>query len=130
MSQRPTLLLIVVIAAVVMGLWFILQGLGYMDIGPINPGLTKPADTAQDIWDLAMNIAGAVLIIIGLISLLIAWLAYNGSRIARLILIVVIIFELISTVFNISVFSLIMAAVCIFLLYILFRPDVKQFFRA
>jgi len=129
MSQRPALLLIVVIAAVVMGLWMILQGLGYMDIGPYHPGLTIPDGTPQDVWDLAMAIAGGVLIIIGLISLLLAWLLYGGSRVARIIMIVVLILELISSIFSLPV-GLIMAAVSVFLLYVLFRPDVKQFFGA
>jgi len=129
MSQRPQLLLIVVIVVIAMGIYQILQGLGYMDIGPFHPGLEKPSGMDQALWDLAMTIAGGVLIIIGLLSLFIALLVYNGSRVGRIILIVVLIFSVIGGVLNFPV-GLFILVLSIVLLYILFRPDVKQFFRA
>ena len=130
MSQRPQLLLIVVIVVIAVGIYQILQGLGYMDIGPLHPGIENTSGMSADLWDLVMTVAGGMMIIIGLLSLLIGFMVYNGSRIARIILIVVLILELIFSLFSLNAFGLFMVVLCIVLLYILFRPDVKQYFRA
>ncbi|MDR0335265.1 MAG: hypothetical protein LBH69_05220 [Methanomassiliicoccaceae archaeon] len=130
MAERPQIVLIVVIIVAIVGLIQILNGLGLMDIGPFNP-VDKPADIGQDVWDLAMKIAGFILIFIGVITLIIALLVYKGSNFARRILIIILILGVFGSLLSFpSVWAIIDLVLCIVLLYILFRPDVKQYFKS
>ena len=102
-----------------------------MDIGPLNPGLDKPSGMDQDIWDLAMMFVGVIYIVIGLFTLLIALLVYKGSNFARRLLIIILILGVIFSVLGLpGITAIITLILCIVLLYILFRPDVKQYFRS
>lgn len=129
MAERPPIVLFVVVVVAVVGFIEIMNGLGWMGIGPFEPGLSKPTDLGKEFWDLLILAGGLMLIIIGLISIVIAILAYRGSSFARTILIIVLLLGVVGSLLSLwSTVAIVELVLCIVLLYILFRPDVKQYF--
>jgi hypothetical protein len=99
------LLFVVVVIVGAMGLYWMLQGLG---LG---------------------NFEGIILIALGAISVIFAFLMYQGIALARLVMIVILIIELVLCILTLPS-GLFFLVLCVIMLYILFRQDVKQYFGA
>jgi uncharacterized membrane protein YidH (DUF202 family) len=71
------------------------------------------------------RVLGTVLIIIGLVSLVLAWGLWTGKRWARMC---ALIFAILSIIMSLIAFHIIGLVIDVIIVYYLTRPNVKQFF--
>jgi len=115
---RPTGIAILAILEAVVGVYYLATGIRasiYLTLARLALGLPS----------IDSRFVGVVLIIIGLVSLLLAWGLWSGKGWARMTALVFAILSIIASLFSRHLIGLI---IDIIIVYYLTRPDVKQFF--
>ena len=115
---RPTGVAILAILEAIAGVYYLAIGISasiYLTLARLSFGI-PPIDS---------RFVGAVLIIIGLVSLLLAWGLWTGKGWARMTALV---FAILSIIASLISRHLIIIVIDIIIIYYLTRPNVKQFF--
>jgi uncharacterized membrane protein (DUF2068 family) len=121
---RPTGVAILAVLEAIAGVYYLVTGFGDFIAGYIIRTLAR-SGIPYDIIPLIPRLLGAVLIIIGLVSLLLAWGLWTGKGWARLTALV---FAILSIIASLLSFHLIGLVIDVIIVYYLTRPNVKQFF--
>ena len=96
----------------------------------ITDAILDQADISRDDAEGALEIAGAIAVVVGLIILGIAVGLYKGITVFWYIGVIIYLICLIGSLLTIwSGYSIVETVICIVVLYYLFRPNVKEFFK-
>ena len=109
---RPTGVAILAILEVIMGVYYLITGFGEFLTSAIIP--------------LVHSVLGTMLIIVGLLSILLAWGLWTSKGWARMVALVFAILAIILGL--IPPFHIIGQVIEVIIIYYLTRPNVKQFF--
>jgi hypothetical protein len=135
--SRPIGVTIIAILNIISGIIMLLGGIGLAAIGSVLPTMTAVDPNAGGQMALVGVLGGggiaigAVLIILGIISFIVAWGLLKGSGWAWTITIILSIISIIMGILSLvagnfgSVVNIVIAGIII---YYLFRPNVKAFF--
>ena len=131
MVKRPLMITIVSVLTMISALIIIAMG------AYLIAGADSLIDTVLDQTDMArsdaenvLEIAGAVLAVVGLIVLGVAVGLYKGITVFWYIGVIIYLICLIGSLLTIwSGYSIVETVICIVVLYYLFRPNVKEFFK-
>ena len=121
---RPTGVAILAILEAIAGVYYLVTGYGEFIATSIIRTLAR-SGIPSDIIPLISRFVGAVLIIFGLVSLLLAWGLWTGKGWARMTALV---FAILSIIVSLISFHLIGLVIDVIIIYYLTRPNVKQFF--
>jgi len=121
---RPTGVAILAILEAIAGVYYLVTGYGEFIATSIIRTLAR-SGIPSDIIPLISRFVGAVLIIFGLVSLLLAWGLWTGKGWARMTALV---FAILSIIVSLISFHLIGLVIDVVIIYYLTRPNVKQFF--
>ena len=126
------MLVIATLIVAAVGLWQLVQGaavLGFDFELPVMEGLRDMADSFAD---LESFVVGATLLMVGILTLFLAFLIFIGSRIGRTLLTIILVIAALSNAFALYVgdaYSLIELVLAIAVLVLLYRPNVSAYFR-
>ena len=121
---RPTGVTILAILEAIAGVYYLATGFGDFVATSIIRTLAG-SGIPSDILPLISRSVGAVLLIFGLASLLLAWGLWTGKGWARLIALVIAILSIIASLISFHLIGVVIDGIII---YYLTRPNVKQFF--
>jgi uncharacterized membrane protein (DUF2068 family) len=121
---RPTGVAILAILEAIAAVYYLVTGFGEFIATSILRTLAR-SGIPSDIIPLIPRFVGAVLIIFGLVSLLLAWGLWTGKGWARMTALV---FAILSIIVSLISFHLIGLVIDVVIIYYLTRPNVKQFF--
>ncbi len=121
---RPTGVAILAILEAIAAVYYLVTGFGEFIATSIFRTLMR-SGIPSDIIPLIPRFVGAVLIIFGLVSLLLAWGLWTGKGWARMTALV---FAILSIIMSLISFHLIGLVIDVIIIYYLTRPNVKQFF--
>ena len=121
---RPTGVTILAILEAIAGIYYLVTGFGDFVATAIIRTLAG-SGIPSDILPLISRSVGAVLLIFGLVSLLLAWGLWTGKGWARMIALVIAILSIIASLISFHLIGVVIDGIII---YYLTRPNVKQFF--
>lgn len=121
---RPTGVAILAILEAIAGVYYLVTGFGDFVATSIIRTLAG-SGIPSDILLLISHSVGAVLLIFGLASLLLAWGLWTGKGWALMIALVIAILSIIASLISFHLIGLVIDGIII---YYLTRPNVKQFF--
>ena len=133
-KERPVMVWMIVIIVAAVGVYTLIQA-AFVDsmIDQIQKSLAESGQTlTPDGIELVKSSLVAVYVILGVFTLIIAFLIYSGSRLGKVLLTIMVIVGILGSLGSIamgsyfSIVSLILAVVVLFLLY---QPPVKAYFR-
>ncbi|HEV8354466.1 MAG TPA: hypothetical protein VGR24_09790 [bacterium] len=118
-KQRPTGITVLAILAAIGGVLYVLAGLTLLGLGAVGGVL------GSGLGFLSGTVGGLFFLALGLVTLYVAWGAWNLQSWAWMWMAVVIVIGLVLAVLNRQWFSAIVDAIVV---YYLFRPEVKTAF--
>jgi uncharacterized membrane protein (DUF2068 family) len=121
---RPTGVAILAILEAIVGVYYLVTGFGEFIAGSIIRTLAR-SGISPDIMHSIPRFLGAVLMILGLVSIILAWGLWTGKGWARLTALV---FAILSIIASLLSFHIIGFVIDVIIIYYLTRPNVKQFF--
>jgi len=121
---RPTGVTVLAILEAIAGVYYLATGFGDFVATSIIRTLAG-SGIPSDILPLISRSVGAVLLIFGLASLLLAWGLWTGKGWARMIALVIAILSIIASLISFHLIGVVIDGIII---YYLTRPNVKQFF--
>ena len=130
-KDRPTALWVVILIVAAVGVWYLVQGVMVLGNDFSIAVEEELQEFADDIVDLVRTIVAGVVIVLGALTLIIAFLLYSGSKGGKTFLVVILIISILFNIFGLingnvpGLIELVLAVVCLFLLY---RPDIKAYF--
>ena len=132
-NGKPTMLWVVVLIVAGVGLYYTISGLLSMltDFSFFGADLTDLV--GSDIADMVDTLVGGIYLVLGVLTLLIAFLVYSGSKGGRTFLVIILVISILGNVFSLivgditGILWLVLALVTFILLY---RPEVKEYFKA
>ena len=132
-KEKPTLLWVLVLIVAVVGAYYLIEGIMVLTETIKVPGIAEILDEfGEDIADLVIQIVAGVSIMLGVLTLIIAFLLYSGSNGGRILLIVILVLAILGNAFGafvgdlVSIVWLAVAVVCFMLVY---RPEVRAYFK-
>ncbi|MDR0791582.1 MAG: hypothetical protein LBE47_03475 [Methanomassiliicoccaceae archaeon] len=131
---KPTLLWVAVLIVAVVGVWYLIQAVIFLgtDI-PVPISEEIEGINTEALIDLLKSIMAAGFVILGVLTLLLAFLLYKGSDGGRTFTIIILIIAILLNVFGavtLNLMSLVELLLAIVVLVILFRPNVRAYFKA
>jgi len=123
-SGRPTGVAILAILEAIVGVYYLVAGLGDFLAGTIIRSLMR-SGIPYEIIPIVPRVLGTMLIVVGLLSLLFAWGLWTGKGWARTAALVFAILAIILSLLSLHIIGLVIDAIIV---YYLTRPNVKQFF--
>ncbi len=131
MVQRPLMITIVSVLTMISAL--IVMAMGALLVAgadSITDAILDQADISRDDAEGALEIAGAIAVVVGLIILGIAVGLYKGITVFWYIGVIIYLLCIVGSLVTISSgISVVELVICIVVLYYLFRPNVKEFFK-
>jgi len=130
-KNRPTALWIVILIVAAVGIWYLVQGVMVLGTDFSVIVAEELEEFTDDIIDLVKSIVGGVYIVLGVLTLIIAFLIYSGSKGGRTILMIILVISILFNVYAIvlggytGIIELVLAVVCVVMLY---QPAVKAYF--
>ena len=124
-ESRPMGVTILAILEVLGGVFSLVTGISEFFVAAIIRGLGGYG-IPSDVIRMIPSVVGTVLIIIGLVSLLLAWGLWTGKGWAWM---VALIFAILSIIVSLISFHLIKLVIDAIIVYYLTRPNVKKFFK-
>lgn len=121
-SGRPKGVTILAILEVVIGIYFLVTGFGEFFGGAINPFAYH---IPPSVISIIFRVLGATRIILGFVSLLLAWGLWTGKRWARMAALIFAILSIIENLISLHFIGVVIGAIIV---YYLTRPTVKQWF--
>lgn len=124
------MLAVLIVAAV--GVWCLVQGALVMAADYELPVIEGLEDMTQEMFDLIVSAVGVTMMVIGIITLILALLLFNGSRIGRTLIVIVLVLSILFSILSfvvgepVGIFIFALSVLCLLLLY---RPSVKAYFR-
>jgi hypothetical protein len=118
-TQRPTGITILAILGAIAGIGWVLVGLSFFGFGMMG-GLM-----GSGLGFLSGTFGGLVFLALGLVTLYVAWGAWNLQSWAWMAMVVVIVVGLVLAVLNRNWFSAVVDAIIVYYLY---RPEIKSAF--
>lgn len=119
---RPMGVTILSILEAIVGVYYLVTGLGEFLSSAIIRSL---AGIPSEIIPMIPRVLGAVLILFGLVSILLAWGLWTGKGWARMVALV---FAILGIILNLVSFHIIGLVLDVILIYYLTRSNVKKFF--
>jgi len=131
-KEKPTLLWVIILIVAGVGLFYLVSGL----LGLFTDFSLYSADAfdgvSKDIVDLVEGIAAITYMILGLITLLIAFLVFSGSKGGRTFLVIILFISIIGNFFGLIIMditSIIWLVLALIVFVLLYQPPVKEYFR-
>jgi len=121
-SSRPKGVTIIALLEVVVGIYFLVTGFGEFSTAAIIPLVYYIPSNAMSI---IFRVLGAVRIILGLASLLLAWSLWTGKKWAMMVALILAILSIIVNLISLHIIGIVIGAIII---YYITRPIVKQWF--
>ena len=122
--SRPMGVAILAILEAVAGIYFLITGFGEFLTASIIRSLALSGIPAE-VFPMIPRAIGALLILFGLVSILLAWGLWTGKGWARMVAFV---FAILGIILNVISFHIIGLIIDVILIYYLTRHNVKQFF--
>jgi len=129
---RPLMLVIAALIVAAVGVWCLIQGglVAATDFElPIIEGME---DIADDIADMIASLVTGVFVVVGILTLLLAFLIFNGSRGGRTVLVIILVISILINAFALAMgdtLGLVELVLAIIVLYLLYRPNVNAYFK-
>jgi hypothetical protein len=126
------MLWVVILIVIAVGILYLIQGAMVFGTDLDLSGFTEELEGYEGFVDMAKTLIASVYIILGLLTLIIAFLLYNGSKGGRTILIVILIISILVNAYALligGIIGIIELAAAIICLYILYQPPVKAYFK-
>ena len=109
----------------IVGVYYVVTGLGEFPSPPSSAIIRSLAGIPSEIIPMIPRVLGAVLILFGLVSILLAWGLWTGKGWARMVALV---FAILGIILNLVSFHIIGLVLDVILIYYLTRSNVKKFF--
>lgn len=123
-KDRPMGVTILAILEAVVGLYYLVAGFGEIVAASIIRSLTLAA-IPSTILPMIPRVLGAALVLIGLLSIVLAWGLWTGKSWARNVALV---FAILAIIVSLLSFHIIGLVIDVIIVYYLTRPNIKQFF--
>jgi uncharacterized membrane protein (DUF2068 family) len=121
---RPTGVAILAILEAIVGVYYLVTGLGEFRAAAIMRSLALYG-ISTGIVRMIPRVLGTALIIVGLLSILLAWGLWTGKGWARM---VALLFAILAIILSLISFHILGLVIDVIIVYYLTRPNVKQFF--
>jgi len=131
-KEKPQLLWALVLIVVAVGVYYLIQGILIITETIEIPGIAEiRADLGDDVADLAIQLAGGMILVLAAITLIIAFLLYSGSNGGRVLLIIILVLAILGNVFGAflgNLENIIWLAVAVACFVLVYRPEVRAYF--
>jgi hypothetical protein len=121
---RPTGVAILAILEAFVGVYYLITGFSEFLTAAIIRSLAL-SGIAPDILPMIPRVLGVMLIIVGLLSILLAWGIWRGKGWARMAALV---FAILAIILSLISFHILGLVIDVIIVYYLTRPNVKKFF--
>lgn len=121
---RPTGVAILAILEGIVGIYYLVAGFGEFIAAAVIRSLAL-SGIAPEIMPIIPRVLGTLLMIVGILSLLLAWGIWTGKGWARMAALVLAILSIILSLISFHIIGLVIDAIIV---YYLTRPNVKKFF--
>lgn len=121
---RPTGVAILAILEAFVGVYYLITGFGEFVAAAVIRSLTLSGIT-HDVMAMIPRVLGTMLMIVGLLSILLAWGIWTGKGWARMVALV---FAIVAIILSLISLHFVGLVIDVIIVYYLTRPNVKQFF--
>ena len=127
--ERPLGIAILSILDIIVGILGLLGGILLIAIGPFIMGQIPPSALPfRGFMSGILSVIGIIVVILSVISIVLGYLLWNGSNIARLLHIVFAIINILGEIITLSPASIVGIIISLIIIWYLTRPHVVQFF--
>jgi len=121
---RPTGVAILAILEAFVGVYYLITGFGEFVAAAVIRSLALSGIT-HDVMTMIPRVLGTMLMIVGLLSILLAWGIWTGKGWARMVALV---FAIVAIILSLISLHFVGLVIDVIIVYYLTRPNVKQFF--
>jgi len=121
---RPTGVAILAILEAFVGIYYLITGFGEFVAAAVIRSLALSGIT-HDVMAMIPRVLGTMLMIVGLLSILLAWGIWTGKGWARMVALV---FAIVAIILSLISLHFVGLVIDVIIVYYLTRPNVKQFF--
>lgn len=121
---RPTGVAILAILEAFVGVYYLITGFGEFVAAAVIRSLALSGIT-HDVMAMIPRVLGTMLMIVGLLSILLAWGIWTGKGWARMVALV---FAIVAIILSLISLHFVGLVIDVIIVYYLTRPNVKQFF--
>jgi len=121
---RPTGVAILAILEAFVGVYYLITGFGEFVAAAVIRSLALSGIT-HDVMAMIPRVLGTILMIVGLLSILLAWGIWTGKGWARMVALV---FAIVAIILSLISLHFVGLVIDVIIVYYLTRPNVKQFF--
>ena len=121
---RPTGVAILAILEAFVGVYYLITGFGEFVAAAVIRSLALSGIT-HDVMTMIPRVLGTMLIIVGLLSILLAWGIWTGKGWARMVALV---FAIVAIILSLISLHFVGLVIDVIIVYYLTRQNVKQFF--
>ncbi len=121
---RPTGVAILAILEAFVGVYYLITGFGEFVAAAVIRSLAL-SGISHDVMAMIPRVLGTMLIIVGLLSILLAWGIWTGKGWARMVALV---FAIVAIILSLISLHFVGLVIDVIIVYYLTRPNVKQFF--
>jgi len=123
-EDRPTGVAILAILEAFVGVYYLITGFGEFVAAAVIRSLALSGIT-HDVMAMIPRVLGTILMIVGLLSILLAWGIWTGKGWARMVALV---FAIVAIILSLISLHFVGLVIDVIIVYYLTRPNVKQFF--